>query len=51
MWFIYWFILGVYIGRHDWSDLLKNEIDCTHAWRNDHCYVCGKDRNKTEGLR
>jgi hypothetical protein len=44
MWFLFGLALGFYIAKHDWSDLWQDEIDCTHAWRGDHCFVCGMDR-------
>lgn len=44
-WIIYFFIIGWFIGQHDWSDLRSGvPMDCTHAWENNHCYVCGDNR-------
>lgn len=44
-WYIYWFAMGWVIAKSDWSGLLSRApMDCTHAWQNNHCYVCGENR-------
>jgi hypothetical protein len=39
----YSMMLGWMIGKVNWREVLA-PMDCTHAWENDHCYVCGEDR-------
>jgi len=44
-WYIYCFALGWLIAKSDWSGMFSDApMDCTHAWENNHCYVCGDDR-------
>jgi hypothetical protein len=43
-WYLYWFALGWLVAKSDWKGLMSPDMDCTHAWQNNHCYVCGEDR-------
>jgi hypothetical protein len=44
-WYIYCFFMGWVIAKADWSGMFSGApVDCTHAWQNNHCYVCGDDR-------
>jgi hypothetical protein len=37
--------LGVLFVKSDWRGVFGGApMDCTHAWENDHCCVCGEDR-------
>jgi hypothetical protein len=43
-WVALWFaFLGWAFAKSDWKAVMA-PMDCTHAWENDHCYVCGEDR-------
>ena len=41
---LFLFGLLAFVATRAKGGLFSHEIDCTHSWENDHCYVCGEDR-------
>lgn len=45
-WYVLYFsLLTLAFVKSDWTGIFSDEpMDCTHAWEENHCYVCGIDR-------